>query len=149
MFKCTCRNVSVQVQVWKCQCVSVSVEVSVFKGFSGRTLRNAFGKKNWQQRTQRARFDGMPAVDPGEILTRTPQHQKFVGPRLLFHRSFGCPPKIAVPTVTSPQDCSEEGLARDCRSEGRLEIHILLCLFIDENICIFHVNTTLFTVCGI
>ena len=45
MFKCTCRNVSVQVQVWKCQCVSVSVEVSVFKGFSGRTLRNAFGKK--------------------------------------------------------------------------------------------------------
>ena len=28
---------------WKCQCVSVSVEVSVFKGFSGRTLRNAFG----------------------------------------------------------------------------------------------------------
>ena len=46
MFKCTCRNVSVQVQVWKCQCVSVSVEVSVFKGFSGRTLRNAFGKKD-------------------------------------------------------------------------------------------------------
>ena len=34
----------VQVQVWKCQCVSVSVEASVFKGFSGRTLRNAFGK---------------------------------------------------------------------------------------------------------
>ena len=26
-----------------CQCVSVSVEVSVFKGFSGRTLRSAFG----------------------------------------------------------------------------------------------------------
>ena len=46
VFKCTCRNVSVQVQVWKCQCVSVSVEVSVFKGFSGRTLRNAFGKKS-------------------------------------------------------------------------------------------------------
>ena len=45
MFKCKCRNVSVQVQVWKCQCVSVSVEVSVFKRFSGRTLRNAFGKK--------------------------------------------------------------------------------------------------------
>ena len=45
VFKCKCRNVSVQVQVWKCQCVSVSVEVSVFKGFSGRTLRNAFGKK--------------------------------------------------------------------------------------------------------
>ena len=43
-FKCTYRNVSVQVQVWKCQCVSVSVEVSVFKRFSGRTLRNAFGK---------------------------------------------------------------------------------------------------------
>ena len=37
----------VQAQVWKCQCVSlsVSVEVSVFKGFSGRTLRSAFGKK--------------------------------------------------------------------------------------------------------
>ena len=33
-------------QVWKCQCVSVSVEVSVFKRFSGRTLRNAFGKIN-------------------------------------------------------------------------------------------------------
>ena len=45
MFKCKCRNVSAQVQVWKCQCVSVSVEVSVFKGFSGRTLRNAFGNK--------------------------------------------------------------------------------------------------------
>ena len=45
MFKCKCRNVSVQVQVWKCQCVSVSVELSVFKGVSGRTLRNAFGKK--------------------------------------------------------------------------------------------------------
>ena len=39
-------SVHVVVQVWwKCQCVSVSVEVSVFKGFSGRTLRNAFGKK--------------------------------------------------------------------------------------------------------
>ena len=38
--------VHVVVQVWwKCQCVSVSIEVSVFKGFSGRTLRNAFGKK--------------------------------------------------------------------------------------------------------
>ena len=37
-------SVHVVVQVWwKCQCVSVSVEVSVFKGFSGRTLRNAFG----------------------------------------------------------------------------------------------------------
>ena len=46
MFKCKCRNVSVQVQVWKCQCVSVSVEVSVFKRFSGRILRNAFGKKD-------------------------------------------------------------------------------------------------------
>ena len=32
--------------VFKCKCVSVSVEVSVFKGFSGRTLRNAFGKKH-------------------------------------------------------------------------------------------------------
>ena len=40
-------SVHVVVQVWwKCQCVSVSIEVSVFKGFSGRTLRNAFGKKN-------------------------------------------------------------------------------------------------------
>ena len=39
-------SVHVVVQVWwKCQCVSVSVEVSVFKGFSGRTLRNAFGDK--------------------------------------------------------------------------------------------------------
>ena len=38
-------SVHVVVQVWwKCQCVSVSVEVSVFKGFSGRTLRNALGK---------------------------------------------------------------------------------------------------------
>ena len=44
VWKCQCVSVSVQVQVWKCQCVSVSVEVSVFKGFSGRTLRNAFGK---------------------------------------------------------------------------------------------------------
>ena len=34
---------------WKCQCLSVSVEVSVFKGFSGRTLRNAFGKKRGGQ----------------------------------------------------------------------------------------------------
>ena len=39
-------SVHVVVQVWwKCQCVSVSVEVSVFKGFSGRTLRNAFGNE--------------------------------------------------------------------------------------------------------
>ena len=45
VWKRKCRNVSVQVQVLKCQCVSVSVEVSVFKGFSGRTLRKAFGKK--------------------------------------------------------------------------------------------------------
>ena len=49
--QCVCVSVSVEVSVyvvrmwWKCQCVSVSVEVSVFKGFSGRTLRNAFGKK--------------------------------------------------------------------------------------------------------
>ena len=44
-------SVHVVVQVWwKCQCVSVSVEVSVFKGFSGRTLRNAFGKTNILQR---------------------------------------------------------------------------------------------------
>ena len=49
---CVCVSVSVEVSVyvvrmwWKCQCVSVSVEVSVFKGFSGRTLRNAFGKKD-------------------------------------------------------------------------------------------------------
>ena len=32
--------------VCQCECRSVSVEVSVFKGFSGRTLRNAFGKKD-------------------------------------------------------------------------------------------------------
>ena len=37
LFQCVC--------VCKCECRSVSVEVSVFKGFSGRTLRNAFGKK--------------------------------------------------------------------------------------------------------
>ena len=37
LFQCVC--------VCKCKCRSVSVEVSVFKGFSGRTLRNAFGKK--------------------------------------------------------------------------------------------------------
>ena len=49
--QCVCVSVSVEVSVyvvrmwWKCQCVSVRVEVSVFKGFSGRTLRNAFGKK--------------------------------------------------------------------------------------------------------
>ena len=47
---CVCVSVSVEVSVyvvrmwWKCQCASVSVEVSLFKGFSGRTLRNAFGK---------------------------------------------------------------------------------------------------------
>ena len=29
-----------------CVCVSISVEVSLFKGFSGRTLRNAFGKND-------------------------------------------------------------------------------------------------------
>ena len=46
---CVCVSVSVEVSVyvvrmwWKCQFASVSVEVSVFKGFSGRTLRNAFG----------------------------------------------------------------------------------------------------------
>ena len=38
---------------WKCQCVSVSVDVSVFKGFSGRTLRNAFGKKGNRKRTRK------------------------------------------------------------------------------------------------
>ena len=53
MFKCTRRNVSVQVQVWKCQCVSVSVEVSVFKRFSGRTLRNAFGKNRTRKGTRK------------------------------------------------------------------------------------------------
>ena len=37
LFQCVC--------VCQCECRSVSVEVSVFKGFSGRTLRNAFGKK--------------------------------------------------------------------------------------------------------
>ena len=52
-WKCQCVSVSVEVSVyvvqmwWKCQCVSVSVEVSVFKGFSGRTLRKAFGKKQY------------------------------------------------------------------------------------------------------
>ena len=35
---------SSSVCVCKCECRSVSAEVSVFKGFSGRTLRNAFGK---------------------------------------------------------------------------------------------------------
>ena len=50
--QCVCASVNVEVSVyvvrmwWKCQCVSVSVEVSVFKGCSGRTLRNAFGKNN-------------------------------------------------------------------------------------------------------
>ena len=50
--QCVCVSVSVEVSVyvvrmwWKCQCVSVRVEVSVFKGFSGRTLRNAFGKNH-------------------------------------------------------------------------------------------------------
>ena len=48
-------SVHVVVQVWKCQCVSVSVEVSVFKGFSGRTLRNAFGKKQKQKEKQKAK----------------------------------------------------------------------------------------------
>ena len=49
--QCVCVSVSVEVSVyvvrmrWKCQCVSVSVEVSVFKGFSGRTLRSAFGNE--------------------------------------------------------------------------------------------------------
>ena len=47
--QCVCVSVSVEASVyvvrmwWKCQCVSVRVEVSVFKGFSGRTLRNTFG----------------------------------------------------------------------------------------------------------
>ena len=41
LFQCVCVSVSVEVSVF----ISVSVEVSVFKGFSGRTLRNAFGKK--------------------------------------------------------------------------------------------------------
>ena len=50
--QCVCVSVNVEVSVyvvrmwWKCQCVSVSVEVSVFNGFSGRTLRNAFGKNS-------------------------------------------------------------------------------------------------------
>ena len=47
MFKCTRRNVSVQVQVWKCQCVSV--EVSVFKRFSGRTLREKERRKEQKE----------------------------------------------------------------------------------------------------
>ena len=40
---------SSSVCVCKCECRSVSVEVSVFKGFSGRTLRNAFGKNNFPE----------------------------------------------------------------------------------------------------
>ena len=56
--QCVCVRVSVEVSVyvvrmwWKCQCVSVSVEVSVFKGFSGRTLRNAFGKKEKERKRE-------------------------------------------------------------------------------------------------
>ena len=42
---------SSSVCVCKCECRSVSVEVSVFKGFSGRTLRNAFGNKGKQKQT--------------------------------------------------------------------------------------------------
>ena len=44
---------SSSVRVCKCKCRSVSVEVSVFKGFSGRTLRNAFGKKRKKQNTHK------------------------------------------------------------------------------------------------
>ena len=40
LFQCVC----VCLCVFKCKCRSVIVEVSVFKGFSGKTLRNAFGK---------------------------------------------------------------------------------------------------------
>ena len=41
---------SSSVCVCKCECRSVSVEVSVFKGFSGRTLRNAFGNKSFGEK---------------------------------------------------------------------------------------------------
>ena len=51
----TYRRVCVQVSVWKRQCSSVSVEMSVFKGFSGRTLRNAFGKNKYITSTQVAK----------------------------------------------------------------------------------------------
>ena len=70
--QCVCVSVSVEVSVyvvrmwWKCQCVSVSVEVSVFKGFSGRTLRNAFGK-NWVTSTKSGRTTMKP---PERILTK-------------------------------------------------------------------------------
>ena len=53
---------SSSVCVCECECRSVSVEVSVFKGFSGRTLRNAFGNKV-SPRTQKQK----EAHNPGKI----------------------------------------------------------------------------------
>ena len=46
VWKRQCSSVREKMSAFKCKCGSVSVEVSVFKGFSGRTLRNAFGKNH-------------------------------------------------------------------------------------------------------
>ena len=44
-----------------------------------------------------------------------------------------------LPRVTKQN--SKEGLSRDCRDKGRLEVHVLLGLFADERIQTFHVRS--------
>ena len=64
-------SVHVAVQVWwKCQCVRVSIEVSVFKGFPGRTLRNAFGKNALELANALARLFWRHGKSSGELLAR-------------------------------------------------------------------------------
>ena len=40
---------------------------------------------------------------------------------------------------------SKEGLSGDCRGEGRFEVHILLCLFANEQVHILHMSVE----CGV
>ena len=40
---------------------------------------------------------------------------------------------------------SKEGLSGDCRREGRFEVHILLCLFTNEQVHILHMSVE----CGV
>ena len=86
VWKRKCSSVSVEMSVfkckslWKCQCVSVSVAVSVFNGFSGRTQRNAFGKK------ERAQVASGDTQQPLPISSRALSAQ--FATRLCIRKSF-------------------------------------------------------------
>ena len=55
--------------------------------------------------------------------------------------SIGCSTRALF--VTKQQ--SKEGLSGNCRRKGRFEVHILLCLFANEQVHIFHMGVE----CGV